>query len=67
MGNLITYSVDNSVRIGVPFTWGGGTYWAIKVEDGGMFFLHNGERVTSTEWHMASVGGVTYAKSIEIK
>ena len=66
MSKIITYKVPNLVVVGIPFTWGIGSTWAIKVEDGDMYFLETGTRVRVTEEEIVA-DRILYAERIEIR
>lgn len=66
MSNVITYGIVRTVVVGVPFTWGTGHSWAIKVEGGDMYFLANGKPVHTTDEEIID-SGIVYANSIVIK
>lgn len=66
--NVITYEpAQPHIRIGVPFTWGAGGYWAIKMESGNIYWLHNGKQVPEEICRSANQKPLTYANSLEIK
>ena len=66
--NVITYEpAQPHIRIGVPFTWGAGGYWAIKMESGNIYWLHNGKQVPEESCRSANKKPLTYANSLEIK
>lgn len=63
----ITYKMPpRSIVVGIPFSWGSRSFWAIKVEDGGIYRLGDGRLVEVLEpeilWN-----DIVYADSIEIK
>ncbi|QGZ00722.1 hypothetical protein [Klebsiella phage VLC1] len=66
MSKIITYKVPNLIVVGIPFTWGKGLTWAIKVESGDMYFLETGTRVRATEEEIFA-NRILYAERIEIK
>ena len=66
--NVITYKpADLSIRVGVPFTWGAGEYWAIKMESGNIYWLHSGKQLQEESCRAARSYPLVYANSIEIK
>lgn len=65
MSKVITYKNQVRIAVGIPFTWGVRNSWAIKVEDGDMYYLETGARVSTSEEEVVS--DMVYAKSIEIK
>lgn len=66
MSKIITYKVPNLIVVGIPFTWGVGSTWAIKVGDGDMYYLETGTRVGVTEEEIIA-NRIQYAERIEIK
>lgn len=67
MHKIITYKMPpKSIVVGIPFTWGLCNAWAIKVEDGYMYYLEGGRMVNETEEEIL-MDDIVYAKSIEIK
>lgn len=66
--NVITYEpTQPQIRIGVPFTWGAGSYWAIKMESGNIYWLHSGKQLSEASCMATRKHPLTYANSIEIK
>ena len=66
--NVITYEpAQLDIRIGVPFTWGAKDYWAIKMESGNIYWLHNGKQLVEDSVKAANASRLTYANSLEIK
>lgn len=66
--NVITYKPEHpDIRVGVPFTWGEGGYWAIKMESGNIYWLNSGKQLRELCSRVASKHPLTYANSIEIK
>lgn len=64
---IITYKMPpKSIVVGIPFSWGLCNAWAIKVEDGSMYYLENGVTVETPEEEILW-SDVVYANSIEIK
>lgn len=50
MSKVIAYTMPpKSIVVGIPFTWGLCNDWAIKVEDGGMYYLEGGGMVETPE------------------
>lgn len=65
---VITYEpAPSPIRVGVPFTWGAGDYWAMKVESGNIYWLHNGKRLSEESCRAVKKYRLTYANSVEIK
>lgn len=65
---VITYKpAQEPVRVGVPFTWGAGAYWAMKVESGNIYWLHDGKQLSEESCRVVKKHRLTYANSIEIK
>lgn len=68
VSKVITYEpLPEPVRIGVPFTWGVGTYWAMKMESGNIYWLHSGKQISEASRAAVKKHRLTYANSIEIK
>ncbi|XAQ48538.1 hypothetical protein KpIITR008_26 [Klebsiella phage KpIITR008] len=66
--NVITYEpAQPHIRVGVPFTWGAGDYWAIKMESGNIYWLHSGKQLQEESCGAINKSSLTYANSIEIK
>lgn len=65
MIKIITYTAPKRVVVGIPFTWGLGNAWAIKVEDGDSYYLANGARVSESEEEI--LHSIIYADRIEIQ
>lgn len=65
MSKIITYAVPKRVAVGIPFTWGLGNAWAIKVEDGDSYYLANGSRVSESEEEI--LFSIIYANRIDIQ
>lgn len=64
---IITYKMPpQSIEVGIPFTWGLCNAWAIKVDDGDMYYLEGGRMVHEAEEEIL-MDGIVYANSIEIK
>lgn len=64
---VITYNMPpKSIVVGIPFTWGLCNAWAIKVEDGSMYYLESGITVETPEEEILW-SNIVYANSIEIK
>ena len=64
---IITYKMPHkSIEVGIPFTWGSRSFWAIKVEGGYIYRLDDGRRVNVPERDIL-LCGIVYANSIEIK
>lgn len=64
---VIAYKVPpESIVVGVPFTWGSRSFWAIKIEDGDIYRLGDGRLVEVPESEILW-NGIIYANSIEIK
>ena len=54
---VITYQMPpKSIVVGIPFTWGLCKAWAIKVEDGDMYYLEGGRMVSETEEEILMIG-----------
>lgn len=67
MSRIITYKMPpKSIVVGIPFTWGSRSFWAIKVEDGFIYRLEDGRMADVPEEEIL-LGGIVYANSIEIK
>ena len=66
MSKIIEYKNQTKIAVGIPFTWGTRNAWAIKVEDGDMYFLETGRRVWVSEEEIIE-DVILYANSIEIK
>lgn len=66
MSAVIQYTVKSEIEVGIPFTWGSGRSWAIKVEGGDVYFLANGRPVHTADEDIIG-SGIVYANSIEIK
>lgn len=65
---VLTYEpAREPVRVGVPFTWGAGAYWAMKVESGNIYWLHDGKQLSEESCRTVKKHRLTYANSIEIK
>lgn len=65
MSKIITYVAPKRVAVGIPFTWGTGSAWAIKTEDGDSYYLANGSRVSESEEEILC--SIIYANRIEIQ
>lgn len=65
MITMITYNRRSDIKVGVPFTWGTGSRWAIKVYTGVAYFLDDGTQVKTTEAEMLE-DGLYYAKSLSL-
>ena len=64
---VIAYKMPlKSIVVGIPFTWGRCNAWAIKVEDGSMYYLESGRTVNISEKAILW-SDIVYANSIEIK
>lgn len=64
---VIAYKMPpESIVVGIPFTWGSRSFWAIKVEDGDIYRLEDGRLVEVPEPEILW-DGIVYADSIEIK
>lgn len=64
---IITYKMPSeSIVVGIPFTWGSRSFWAIKVEDGSLYRLEDG-RVVDVPEEEILWDDIAYANSIEIK
>lgn len=67
MSKVITYKMPpESIVVGIPFTWGSRSFWAIKVEDGYIYRLEDGRVVDVPEEEILS-SIIDYANRIEIK
>lgn len=65
---VITYKMPpESIVVGIPFTWGSRSFWAIKVEGGDIHRLGDGRLVDGVSEEEILFGGIVYANSIEIK
>lgn len=67
MSKVITYKMPpESIVVGIPFTWGSRSFWAIKVEDGYIYRLEDGRKVDVSEREIL-LNIIDYANRIEIK
>lgn len=67
MSRVITYKMPpKSILVGIPFTWGSRSFWAIKVEDGYIYRLEDG-RVVDVPEEEILLSIIDYANSIEIR
>lgn len=67
MSKVIAYTMPiKSIVVGIPFTWGSRSFWAIKVEGGYIYRLDDGRKVDVPERDIL-LRGIVYANSIEIK
>lgn len=67
MSKVIAYTMPpKSIVVGIPFTWGSRSFWAIKVEGGYIYHLEDGRKVDVPERDIL-LCGIVYANSIEIK
>lgn len=67
MSKVITYKMPpESIVVGIPFTWGSRSFWAIKVEGGYIYRLEDGRVVEEPEEKIL-LCGIDYANRIEIK
>lgn len=67
MSKVITYKMPpESIVVGIPFTWGSRSFWAIKVEGGDIYRLEDGRMVGVPEEEILW-DDIAYANSIEIK
>lgn len=66
MSKIITYKARNPIEVGIPFTWGERHVWAIKVDDGDMYYLETGKPVKVSEGEILS-DRMVYASRIEIE
>lgn len=67
----IEYSEQRSLQVGVPYTYGTGTNWYVRLPDNSVLYLNGFVPVddSDAEWHLAvaqSQRGFRYAKSMEI-
>lgn len=64
---VIAYKVPpESIVVGIPFTWGSRSFWAIKIEAGDIYRLGDGRLVEVPESEILW-NDIVYADSIEIK